>query len=176
MKYTLTRRGAFIKSLGWRERRHLQTQPTVVPTWSLVSLWDKWRVYGEPWLALHLTSRVTYISKVEPSLQGQALVFTFPTLTWTAWTTCPLTGFCSSLELKRLWTSATSQRSSMCSQRLTWKCTSLYIVITHAGMPTWCLFSYITIVHWQIQCVCWLSGNFFCENTVCSLKALSGVW
>lgn len=47
-------------------------QQTLVLMWSLVFLWAKWRVYGGPWLALPLTFRVTYISKVEPSLQDQA--------------------------------------------------------------------------------------------------------
>lgn len=75
---------------------------------------------------------------------SQALKFIFPILTWTAWTTCPLTGSCSSLEFNRLWTSVISQRLSMCSQ-LAGPHHCYY-----AGMYTCCLFSYITTVHESI--------------------------
>lgn len=81
----------------------------------------------------------------------QALKFIFLILTWIAWTTCPLTGSCSSLEFNRLWTSAISQRSSMCSRPAAWNHASPHItvIITHAGIYMCYMLSYITIMHWQ---------------------------
>lgn len=46
-------------------------KPSQVLMWSLEFLWAKWRVYGGPWQVLHSTSRVIYISRVEPLLQDQ---------------------------------------------------------------------------------------------------------
>lgn len=109
--------------------------------WNLVFLRDKWKAYGEPWLALYLTFRATSINKVEPSSPDQVnpplllchdvslspslKSLSFPLtqvhryisaiLIPIALTTCPLTGSSSSRELHRRWISA-SQRSCTCRE------------------------------------------------------------
>lgn len=115
--------------------------------WNLVFLRDKWKVFGEPWLALYLTFRVTSINKVEQWLQDQVNSLCFycvmiclsSSIIWnpifspltqahkcifailipTASTTCPSTGSSSSLEFSRHWISA-SPRLFMCRETTSW--------------------------------------------------------